>query len=89
MKALDREVDKGITEIVGTLFDPIIVVPGGWGESLPEWLKKRVTLERLAENMLALKEGREPTATDAEAACYLWRAAAPGDIVSYLARRGV
>ncbi len=74
MKALDREVDKGITEIVGALVDPIIVMPGGWGESLPEWLKEKVSLERLAENMLAVKEGREPTATDAEAACYLYTA---------------
>ncbi len=26
MKALDREVEKGINEIVGALFDPIIVL---------------------------------------------------------------
>ncbi len=82
MKAIDREVDKGITEIVSALFDPIIVMPGGWGESLPEWLKKRVTLERLAENMLGTTEGSEPTATDAEAACYLYTASLSAPIGS-------
>ena len=65
---------KWIDDIVGALFDPIIVMPGGWGDDLPEWLKTRVTLERLAENMLATKEGREISATDAEAACYLFTA---------------
>ena len=37
-------------------------------------MRKRVTVERLCENLLALKEGRELTATDAEAACYLFTA---------------
>ena len=70
----ERKVDGWIDDIVGALCDPIIVMPGGWGEDLPDWLRKRVTLERLCENLLALKENREPTATDAEAACYLFTA---------------
>ena len=70
----ERKVDGWIDDIVGALCDPIIVMPGGWGEDLPDWLKKRVTVERLCENLLALKEGRELTATDAEAACYLFTA---------------
>jgi hypothetical protein len=49
-------------------------MPGGWGDDLPEWLKTRVTLERLAENIVATRENREITATDAEAACYLFTA---------------
>ena len=70
----DRKTERWIDDIVGALFDPIIVMPGGWGDDLPEWLRTRVTLERLGENIVALREGRELTATDAEAACYLFTA---------------
>jgi len=63
-------VEKGISEIVGVFSDPIIVFPGGWGDTLPEWLKKAITLERLAMNMRVLK-GELPTGTDAEACAYL------------------
>ncbi len=65
-----KTVEKGISEIVGVFCDPIIVFPGGWGDSLPEWLKTSITLERLAMNMKALK-GEEMTGTDAEACAYL------------------
>ena len=74
MTASNQKVDGWIDDIVGALFDPIIVMPGGWGDDLPEWLKTRVTLERLTENIVATREGREITATDAEAACYLFTA---------------
>ena len=70
----EKKVDGWIDDIVGALCDPIIVMPGGWGDDLPEWLRNRVTLERLGENIVALREGRELTATDAEAACYLFTA---------------
>jgi len=66
-------VEKGISEIVGTLTDPIIVFPGGWGDTLPEWLKNAIPLERLALNMKALR-GEEMTGTDAEACAYLYTA---------------
>lgn len=59
-----------IDDLVGTLTDPIIVYPGGWGDSLPEWLKNAITLERLTENMKASK-GEQPTGTDAEVCAYL------------------
>ena len=62
--------EKGISEIVGCLSDPIIVFPGGWGDTLPEWLKNAITLERLVMNMKALK-GEDMTGTDAEACAYL------------------
>ncbi len=67
-------VEKGITDIVGCLTDPILVFPGGWGDTLPEWLKTSITLERLEMNMKALR-GDEPTGTDAEACAYLYTAA--------------
>jgi len=70
----ERKTERWVDDIVGALFDPIIVMPGGWGDDLPEWLRTRVTLERLGENIVALREGRELTATDAEAACYLFTA---------------
>ena len=74
MTVSKQKVDGWIDDIVGALFDPIIVMPGGWGDDLPEWLRTRVTLERLAENIVATRENREITATDAEAACYLFTA---------------
>ena len=67
---MDKTFEKGISEIVGVFTDPIIVFPGGWGDTLPEWLKTSITLERLAMNMKALK-GEEMTGTDAEACAYL------------------
>jgi hypothetical protein len=78
----ERKVEGWIGEIVGALCDPIIVMPGGWGDDLPEWLRQKVTLERLCENLLALREKREPTATNAEAACYLFTASLSAPIGS-------
>ena len=65
-----KTMEKGISEIVGVFTDPIIVFPGGWGDSLPDWLKTSITLERLIENMKAIR-GEEMTGTDAEACAYL------------------
>ena len=85
--------EKGISEIVGVFTDPIIVFPGGWGDTLPEWLKTAITLERLAMNMRALK-GQEMTGTDAEACAYLYTATLTqpmehdwGQIYLYIATR--
>ena len=69
----EQQIEKGISEIVGCLTDPIIVFPGGWGDSLPDWIKTSITLERLVENMKALK-GEIMTGTDAEACAYLYTA---------------
>lgn len=71
MSVSKRKVDGWIDDIVGALFDPIIVMPGGWGDDMLSWLKNRITLERLTENIVATREGREITATDAEAMWYL------------------
>jgi len=69
----EKQIAKGISEIVGVFCDPIIVFPGGWGDSLPEWLKTSITLERLIENVKSIK-GEEMTGTDAEACAYLYTA---------------
>jgi hypothetical protein len=89
----ERQIDKNISDLVGALADPIIAYPGGWGETIPEWVKNSITLERLVMNMKALK-GEEPTGTDAEAMAYLYSASltAPMDsdwteIYLYLAGR--
>lgn len=70
----EKQVEKGISDIVGVFADPIIVFPGGWGDTLPEWLKNAITLERLEMNVRALK-GEGMTGTDAEACAYLFTAA--------------
>jgi hypothetical protein len=69
----EKQLEKGISDIVGVFTDPIIVFPGGWGDTLPEWLKTSITLERLMMNVRALKTG-EMTGTDAEACAYLYTA---------------
>ena len=68
-----KTVEKGISNVVGCLIDPIIVFPGGWGDTLPDWLKTAITMERMMGDMKALK-GEEPTGTDAEACAYLYTA---------------
>jgi len=70
---LNKAIEKGISDVVGCLTDPIIVFPGGWGDSLPEWLKEAITTERLIEEIKTSK-GEEPTGTDAEACAYLMTA---------------
>ena len=67
-------IEKGISDIVGVFTDPIIAFPGGWEDTIPDWLKNAITLERLEMNMRALK-GEEMTGTDAEACAYLYTAA--------------
>jgi len=67
---MSQNASSMIDDLVGTLTDPIIVCPGGWGDSLPEWLKNAITLERLTENMKTTK-GELSTGTDAEACAYL------------------
>ena len=69
-----QTIEKGISELVDVFTDPILVFPGGWGDTLPEWLKNAITLERLEMNMRALK-GEEMSSTDAEACAYLYTAA--------------
>ena len=73
MKRAEQRAVKDIAEAIGCLSDPIVVYPGGWGDTLPAWLKEAIPVDRLIENIRASKEG-EPTATDAEACAYLYTA---------------
>jgi len=90
---LNKAIEQGISGIVGVFTDSIIVFPGGWGDTLPDWLKNAITLERLEMNMRELK-GEEPTGTDAEACAYLYTAALTqpmdrdwGEIYLYIATK--
>lgn len=66
--------EKGIADIVGVFTDPIIVYPGGgWEDTLPDWIKGAITMDRLIENIKALK-GEELSGTDAEALAYIYPA---------------
>ncbi|MBM3156908.1 MAG: hypothetical protein FJ004_06450 [Chloroflexi bacterium] len=67
---MPKNIDSMVGDLVGALTDPIIVYPGGWGGSVPEWLKNAIVMERLVENMKETR-GEDPTGTDAEACAYL------------------
>jgi len=50
--------DYGVAQdLVGVFTNPLIVFPGGWGDTLPEWLKNAITLERLKQKGF-LREGK-------------------------------
>lgn len=66
---MNNRVDKQVDSLVGALTDPIILFPGGWGDTLPDWVKGAIQIERLAQ----LMKGEE-IATDAEACAYLYTA---------------
>jgi hypothetical protein len=68
-----KTTEEGISGIVGVFTDPVLVFPGGWGETLPDWLKSAITLERLEMNIRASR-GEELTGTDAEVCAYLYTA---------------
>jgi hypothetical protein len=70
---LPKTVDSMVSDLVGTFTDPIIVFPGGWGDTLPDWIKNAITMERLEANIRASR-GEELTGTDAEACAYLYTA---------------
>ena len=64
-----------IEEMVGALFDPIIVFPSPWQETIPEKLKQELPLRRLAHQMLCLKgDASWDEACDLEALIYLYPA---------------
>jgi len=62
-----------VSDIVGIFTDPILVFPGGWGDTLPDWIKGAITMDRLELGIRASK-GEEETGTDAEACAYLYTA---------------
>jgi hypothetical protein len=92
-KTKQKSGEHHISELVGAIADPIIAFPGGWGGTIPDWLKNAITLERLEMVMRELK-GEEPTGTDAEACAYLYTTALTqpldrdwGEIYLYIATK--
>ena len=65
--------DKSIDNLVGAICDPIIIHQCSWAtpDMIPEWLRTRITLDRMIELMVASKEGRDPIGTDSEALAYM------------------
>jgi len=63
----DQQRVKDLVEVFDT---PIVFHPGGWEDTLPEWLKLRVIKERV--DMVC--NGGWDKATDAEVTCYLYTA---------------
>jgi len=43
-------------DLVGVFTNPLIVFPGGWGDTLPEWLKNAIILERLEQKGFSKKQ---------------------------------
>jgi len=70
---LSKRGDSMVSDLVGIFTDPILVFPGGWGDTLPGWIKEAITLERLEANIRA-SGGDKPTGTDSEACAYLYTA---------------
>jgi len=73
-KQAERELDKHIRRLAWTLTKPLIVHPGGWEDTIPEWMKAEAKLESLIQHM----KGEEGMATDIEALCYLYTASLVG-----------
>ncbi|KKL87971.1 hypothetical protein LCGC14_1929390 [marine sediment metagenome] len=63
--------DEWIDDLVGALTDPIIVYPSGWQDTLPDWIKPQITLERIIMNIRVSKEGGVPVG-DTEALAYIY-----------------
>jgi hypothetical protein len=66
----DRQTEKWISDLAGVFTDPVICHRGQLDRP-PQKIREAITLQRLIENMVALKEGRSLLGTDAECAWYL------------------
>ncbi len=67
----EKQLERGISDIVGVFTDPIIAWPGAWMDTIPEKVKEQITMERLVMCMRVAK-GEDPTGTDAEALAYIY-----------------
>ena len=67
----EKQVEKGISDIVGVFTDPIIAYPSPWMDDIPEKVKEQITIERLVMCMKGAK-GEEMTGTNAEALAYMF-----------------
>lgn len=71
---MSRVEKRAIRDIFHAVAGPIVVADVGWGETLPDWIKTQIQLERLAQNMKGLQGEKIGEATDAEALAYFYTA---------------
>jgi hypothetical protein len=60
--------DDWVESMVDVFTAPLIVYPSGWEDTLPDWIKSEVTLQRL----IRLMKGNDGLATDVEALAYMY-----------------
>jgi len=63
-----KQADDWVNRMVEVFTAPLIVWPSGWNDSLPEWIRGEVTLQRL----IRLMKGDDDLATDVEAMAYMY-----------------
>lgn len=68
MTKLDNRISEQVDALVGALMDPIIVFTSPWMDTLPEWIKGEIKMQRLVQ----LVEGEEEVANSAEALAYMY-----------------
>ena len=68
---IEKKTEGWVGELLGALFDPIIVYPSPWKDDLPDWVKPQITLERLVMNIQVMHEGGVPVG-DTEVLAYIF-----------------
>lgn len=77
------DLQTSLSDMLGAMFDPIIVYPGGWMDDIPSWLRDQVEIDRMRLVMEASRANKRPEmATDAEAMIYVSSASHLGPIPS-------
>jgi hypothetical protein len=51
---MKNQVGEQIDELVGALTDPIIVMPGGWEDILPDWIKSHFHLASIFQPKVSI-----------------------------------
>ena len=64
--------EKMVENLVYALSGTVIVADKEWAETLPDWIRTQIKMERMAQNILALKGKVDSEATDAEVVAYLY-----------------
>lgn len=64
----------------------LVVAPGGWHESVPDWLKDEVKMERLVSGFADMFNKGEKEVGDAETCLYLFTASLSHPISHHMAR---
>lgn len=71
MKQAEKEGKKKIEMLARAFTDPLIVMPGGWADTIPSWMKEQIPIRRMIQLM---KNEDCNLATDLEALIYTYTA---------------